>query len=475
MINGNTNLTDSKLHEECGIFGIINAKPSHLVALASSALLALQHRGQESAGIATFIDNKLKVKKGVGLTTDVFTPDFLEYIPQTKVAVGHVRYSTTGNTSEENAQPIETVHPKVSLAMAHNGNLTNSGEIRRNLIHSGMVLHTTNDSEIVNILIIKYMLEYNNIEKAVLSAVQSIEGAFSLVIATKDKLIAVRDRNGFRPLCIGKLNDAVVFSSESCALDTIGATFVRDVAPGEVVTVNLNGEIRSSQMDVATFKRGLCSFELIYFARPDSVIDGVSVYNARVEMGRALYRQRPTEVDLVCGVPDSGLEAARGYSLESGIPLVPAFVKNKYVGRSFILPKQVLRENAVNIKLNPIRATVEGKRIILVDDSIVRSTTSMRIIKMLRNAGAKEVHMRISSPPFKYPCYFGTDVDSQDNLIANKMDIDGICKHIGADSLEYLSIESLRAVAPQIGMCTGCFTGEYPVSTGLLFKDRFDD
>lgn len=454
----------SKLNEQCGVFGIISPKAIPAVPLGASALIALQHRGQESAGIATFVDGTLKCKKGMGLVSDVFTSDYLEFVANTKIAVGHVRYSTTGSCNIENAQPIETVHSKISLALAHNGNLTNSAQIRNELVQSGMVLHTTNDTEIVNILIVRNMLRTNNLESAIVNAMNMIEGAFSIVIATKDKLIAVRDKNGFKPLCMGRLGDAVIFASETCALDALGATFVRDVKPGEVVSCDLKGNIATYMLSNAS-RSGLCSFEFIYFARPDSYIDGISVYSARVAMGRALYRQRPTDADYVCGVPDSGLQAAQGYSLESGIPMVPAFVKNKYIGRSFILPDQVARENAVNVKLNPIRANVEGKRIVLIDDSIVRSTTSTRIIKMLRRAGAKEIHMRISSPPFKYECYFGTDVDDRSKLIANHMDVKGICEKIGADSLEYLSVENLRAIAENTGFCTGCFTGDYPAPT----------
>jgi len=463
-----------KLHEECGVFGIISPKAIPSAALTASALVALQHRGQESAGIATFVDGALKCKKGMGLVGDVFTPDYMEYVPNTKIAVGHVRYSTTGSCNIENAQPIETVHSKVSLALAHNGNLTNSAQLRHELIQSGLVLHTTNDTEIINILIVGNMLKTNDLESAIVNTMNIVEGAFSLVIATKDKLIAVRDRNGFRPLCMGRLGDSVVFASETCALDALGAEFVRDVNPGEVISCDLKGNINTYKLKNAC-RSGLCSFEFIYFARPDSVIDGIGVYEARVKMGRALYRQRPTDADYVCGVPDSGLDAARGYALESGIPMAPAFVKNKYIGRSFILPDQVKRENAVNIKLNPLRATVEGKRIILVDDSIVRSTTSERIIKTLRRAGAKEVHMRVSSPPFKYECYFGVDVDSRDKLIANHLDTDGICRKIGADSLEYLSLENLRAIAPDTSFCTGCFTGDYPAPVTPTLKNSFDD
>lgn len=462
-----------KLKEECGVFGIISQKAIPAVPLAASALMALQHRGEESAGIATFADGTLKCKKGMGLVSDVFSSDYLEYAANTKIAVGHVRYSTTGSCNIENAQPIETVHSKISLALAHNGNLTNSAVIRRELVQSGMVLHTTNDTEILNILIVRNMIACNDIERAVVRAMNLVEGAFSIVIATKDKLIAVRDPYGFRPLCMGRLGDAVVFASETCALDALGAEFVRDVKPGEVISCDIKGNINTYMLDNAS-RSGLCSFEFIYFARPDSVIDGISVYEAREQMGRALYRQLPTDADYVCGVPDSGLVAAQGYSKESGIPLAPAFVKNKYVGRSFILPDQIKRENAVNVKLNPIRATVAGKRIVLIDDSIVRSTTSTRIIKMLRRAGAKEVHMRISSPPFKYECYFGTDIDDRDKLVANHYDVKGICEKIGADSLEYLSIDNLKAISANTTFCLGCFTGDYPAPVTPMLKNSFD-
>ena len=468
MING-------KPKEECGVFGIISPRPVQAVPLTASALMALQHRGEESAGIATFVDGALKCKKGMGLVSDVFTPDYMEFAASAKIAVGHVRYSTTGSCNIRNAQPIETVHSKISLALAHNGNLTNSAQIRNELIQSGMVLHTTNDTEILNILIVRKMLETNDLERAIVAAFNFVEGASSVVIATKDKLIAVRDRNGFKPLCMGRLGDCTVFASETCALDALGAELVRDVKPGEVISCDLKGNVKTYMLDNAA-KSGLCAFEFVYFARPDSVIDGISVYDARVNMGRALYRQKPTDADYVCGVPDSGLQAAQGYSAESGIPIAPAFVKNKYIGRSFILPSQGERENAVNIKLNPIRATVAGKRIILIDDSIVRSTTSTRIIKMLRRAGAKEVHMRISSPPFKYECYFGTDIDDRDKLVANHYDVDGICKKIGADSLEYLSLENLKAISPNTSFCLGCFTGDYPAPVTPTFsKNSFDD
>ena len=465
---------NSKPKEECGVFGIISPRSIPAVPLSASALIALQHRGEESAGIATFVDGTLKCKKGMGLVSEVFTPDYMEFVANTKVAVGHVRYSTTGSCNLENAQPIETVHSKISLALAHNGNLTNSSHIRRDLVQSGMVMHTTNDTEILNILIVRNMIQTNDLERAVVGAMNTVEGAFSIVIATKDKLIAVRDPHGFKPLCMGRLGDAVMFASETCALDALGAEFVRDVKPGEVVSCDLKGNINTYMLDNAS-RSGLCVFEFIYFARPDSVIDGISVYQAREHMGRMLYRQLPTDADYVCGVPDSGLAAADGYSRESGIPLAPAFVKNKYVGRSFILPDQVKRENAVNLKLNPLKNIVNGKRIVLIDDSIVRSTTSTRIIKMLRNAGAREVHMRISSPPFKYECYFGTDIDDRDKLVANHYDVAGICKKIGADSLEYLSLESLKAISPKTTFCLGCFTGDYPTHVTHMYKHTFDE
>lgn len=465
---------NDKPKEECGVFGIISPRNIPTVPLAASALLALQHRGEESAGIATFVDGVLKCKKGMGLVSDVFSSDYLEYTPSNKIAVGHVRYSTTGACNLENAQPIATVHSKISLALAHNGNLTNSAIIRRELVQSGMVLHTTNDTEILNIMIVRNMIQYGDLERAIVEAMNFVEGAFSIVLATKDKLIAVRDPNGFKPLCMGRMGDATVFASETCALDALGAEFVRDVKPGEVIGCDIKGNVNTYMLDNAA-RSGLCAFEFIYFARPDSVIDGISVYRAREQMGRALYRQKPIVADFVCGVPDSGLAAAQGFSLESGIPIMPAFVKNKYVGRSFILPDQIKRENAVNIKLNPVREIVEGKRIVLIDDSIVRSTTSKRIVKMLRTAGASEVHMRVSSPPFKYECYFGTDVDNRDKLIANRLDVDGIRKEIDADSLEYLSLENLKAISPNTSFCLGCFTGDYPIPINPTFKNSFDD
>lgn len=466
-----------KINEECGIFGIISPEPIPAAGYAASAMLALQHRGQEGAGIATFYsDDTLICHKNVGLVNDIFG-DFLRHVPSTGVAVGHVRYSTTGNNTVENTQPIETVHSQLTCALAHNGNITNADKLRGQMVNQGgKVFHTTNDSEIINMLLIEQMIKCRNIEHAVLNVMNILEGAFSLVIATPEKLIAARDKCGFRPLCMGKLGGATVFASESCAFDCIGAEFVRDIAPGELVSIDRSGkEIKLCQKDTSC--RGLCVFEMIYIARSDSFIDGMSVYNARLEMGRALYRQKPIDADFVCGVPDSGLDAALGYSLESGIPYAPAFVKNRYMGRSFIEPSQKMRERTVNVKLNPLKAQIEGKRIVLVDDSIVRGTTSERMIKPLRQMGAKEVHLRISSPPFKFPCYFGTDIDSSENLIANHMTVDEICKKIGADSLEYLDLKNLSEIGKKKGVkfCDGCFTGKYPIPVSGSGKHKFDD
>ncbi len=466
-----------KINEECGIFGIISPEPIQAAGLTASALLALQHRGQEGAGIATFYtDDTLICHKNVGLVNDIFG-DFLRHVPSTNVAAGHVRYSTTGNNTVENTQPIETVHSQLTCALAHNGNITNAAKLRSEMVNQGgKVFHTTNDSEIINMLLIEQMICCRNIEKAVFNVMNILEGAFSLVIATPEKLIAARDKCGFRPLCMGKLGSATVFASESCALDCIGAEFVRDVQPGELISIDRTGkETTMRQKDLSC--RGLCVFEMIYIARSDSFIDGMSVYESRLAMGRALYRQKPIEADIVCGVPDSGLDAALGYSLESGIPYAPAFVKNRYMGRSFIEPSQKMRERTVNVKLNPLRAQIEGKRIVLVDDSIVRGTTSARMLAPLRQMGAKEIHLRISSPPFKHPCYFGTDIDSVDNLIANHLSVDGICKKIGADSLEYLDLNNLVAIGKEKGVkfCSGCFTGEYPIPVVGSGKHMFDD
>ncbi len=469
-----------KINEECGVFGIIDECDRPCVHIAATALLALQHRGQEGAGIAYFADSEnsdsIACRKNVGLVSDVFGNDFLSRAPQTKMACGHVRYSTTGGNTAENTQPIVTHHSRLTFAVCHNGNITNADALRGYMVNErGAVFYTTNDTEIISKIIIDRIIKTGSLEKSVADLMNTIEGAYSLVLMTRDKLIAARDPHGFRPLCIGKLGSATVVASETCALDSIGATYVRDVRPGEICSISRSGKCES--IVAKKGNRSLCVFELIYFARPDSYIDGMSVYKARLEMGRALARQCPTDADIVCGVPESGFDAAYGYSMESGVPYGMAFVRNRYVGRSFILPTQTGRSRAVGLKLNPLRASIEGKRVILVDDSIVRGTTSARIIRSLREAGAKEIHMRISAPPFIAPCYFGTDIDSKDNLIANKYSVDEICEKIGADSLVYLDVDRLTAIkqGTDVTYCTGCFTDKYPVDvSGAGRKDKFD-
>ena len=469
---GDLKVKMEKLHEECGIFGIIADRPINAAGHAAAALLSLQHRGQQSAGIVAFDGGKMIVKKDLGLVTDIFGQDFLDSCAFTHTAAGHVRYSaarenginTTSNLSV-NAQPITVSHKCAAFSLSHNGSLTNAAHLRQKIAEKGGVFYTTNDSEIVAVLIVEQCLKTHDLEKAVFNVMDAVEGAFSIIVGTEDKLVAARDKNGFRPLCMGRLNGATVFASESCALDCIGAEFVRDIAAGELVSADKSGQIITLQKDLKGVKRGLCVFEYVYFARPDSFIDGISVHAARMEMGRLLFRQKPTNADMVCGVPDSGISAAYGYAEESGIPYGSAFIKNRYVGRTFIAPTQPKREQMVGSKLSPLKASILGKRIVLVDDSIVRGTTSANIIKALRVAGAKEVHMRISSPPFKYPCYFGTDVDSRENLIANHYTVDEICRKIGADSLVYLPYKDLMNIkfGRDVGFCGGCFDGKYPI------------
>ena len=455
----------SKIKEECGVFGIIDDKPINAVGQTVNALLALQHRGQESAGIVTFFGDNVFTKKDLGMVNDIFDQKYIDSFPNSYVTVGHVRYSTNGTRDIESAQPITVTHKEASFALAHNGSLTNADELRQRITMDGGIFYTTTDSEVINDLILKQMKITGDFEQAIFNCMDILEGAYSIVVATGNHLYALRDKNGFRPLCMGKLGSATVFASESCAFDAIGAEFIRDIKPGELVKVDQKGNVTVRQKDVSNRKRGLCVFEFVYFARPDSVIDGISVHEARMKMGEYLYQQQPIEADMVCGVPDSGISAAYGYAKASGIPYGSAFIKNRYVGRSFILPTQIKREKAVSVKLNPLRSAVKDKRIILIDDSIVRGTTSAKIIRSLREAGAKEIHSCISSPPFKFPCYFGTDVDSRENLIANKMDIEGIRKTIGADSLVFLSYENVMKIkfGQDISFCGGCFDGNYPI------------
>ena len=451
------------LQEECGVFGVFSTERGDLASHACCALFALQHRGQESAGIAVNDDGVFTVRRGTGLVSDVFPKEALAALGQGNMAVGHVRYATTGADSRDNAQPLLINHHKGPLALAHNGNLTNSWDLRRELEKQGSIFHTTTDSEVIAYVIVQERLNRSRMEEAVAAAMDKLEGAYSLVIASPSKLIAARDPHGFRPLCMGKRPDgSVVFASESCALDAVGAAFDRDIEPGEVVTVDAGG-VRSDRSHCGQTARRLCVFEYIYFARPDSVLDGTSVCLARQRAGELLSAAHPVEADVVIGVPDSGLDAAIGYARASGIPYALGFTKNKYVGRTFIAPTQGEREAAVNVKLNPIRAVVENKRIILIDDSIVRGTTCRHIVALLRAAGAAQIHMRVSAPPFVAPCFYGTDIDTAENLIANRHSTEEIARIIGVDSLGYLSREDVvRLTGHDTGFCTACFGGAYP-------------
>ncbi len=455
----------SDLHEECGVFGIFLPKgQTGVVEPAYHALYALQHRGQESCGIAVNSDGVITCHKDVGLVGDVFTHDALAKLPEGSLAVGHCRYGTTGAQNRSNAQPLLVNHLKGGMALCHNGNLVNARELREELELNGAIFHTTSDSEVIAYIITQERLKADSIEQAVLGAMQRIKGAYSLVVMSPTKLIAARDPHGFRPLCVGTLeNGGIVFASESCALDAIGAAFMRDIKPGEVLAVDGDG-MRTLRL-AEKCDSALCVFEFIYFARPDSVIDGSAVQTARLRAGAFLALEHPVQADIVVGVPDSGIDAAIGYARQSGIPYGVGFIKNKYVGRTFIQPGQDARRNAVRIKLNAVAAAVRGKRVVLIDDSIVRGTTSARIVSLLREAGAKEVHMRLSSPPFRHPCYFGTDIDSTDNLIAANHSVEEIRNMIGADSLGFLPVECLDKLADHsaCGFCKGCFTGVYPV------------
>ena len=453
---------DNRLKEECGLFGIYDKHGYDCAHLMYFALYALQHRGQESCGMAVNDDNNIFCHKDVGLVQDVFSDFILSQI-KGNIAIGHVRYSTTGSNSRENAQPLVSKYVKGTLTVAHNGNLVNAKELRESLEQQGAIFQTTNDSEVIAYLIAKERLTSASIEEAVSKTVPKLRGAFSLLIMSPKKLIALRDPYGIRPLCIGKLEDeSYVFSSESCALDPVGAEFVRDILPGEIVVVDTKG-IRSLK-EHCSGKSALCIFEHIYFARPDSVIDNQSVYEARKEAGRMLARQHPVEADMVIGVPDSGLCAAIGYAEESGIPYGEGLIKNRYIGRTFIQPSQSMREKSVNIKLNVLKTSVEGKRIVMVDDSIVRGTTIRNIVNMLKKAGAPEVHVRISSPPFLWPCYFGTDIPDRGQLAACKYSIEEIRQRIGADSLGYISLVGLSDLAKKSNLkfCDACFSGNYP-------------
>ena len=463
------------IHEECGVFGVMSTKRENVAGIAYYGLYALQHRGQESCGIVVNDDGVFSSYKDLGLVSEVFSKDTLAHLSAGNMAVGHVRYGTTGGTTRNNCQPIEVNHQKGKMALAHNGNLSNALELRDKLELSGAIFHTTSDTETIAYVVTRERLVTPSIEDAVSKAMNSLEGAYSLILMSSTKMIAARDPYGFRPLCYGQMSDgAYVIASESCALTAVGAEFVRDVLPGEILVFSENGvESRKEHCDKQ--KRKTCIFEYIYFARPDSVIDGVSVSKSRVRAGEILAENYPADADIVIGVPDSGLEAALGFSRASGIPYGIGLIKNKYIGRTFISPGQNERMDQVRIKLSPVKNVIEGKRVVLIDDSIVRGTTSKRIVKLLREAGAKEIHMRISAPPFLHPCYYGTDIDSEENLIACHHSMEEIAEIIGVDSLGYLPLENLNQLVESEDYCAACFNGVYPTTIPTdLRKDRFE-
>lgn len=461
------------IHEECGVFGVMSPEVCDVASISYYGLYALQHRGQESCGIVVNDDGLFVSHKDLGLVSEVFSGDTLSRLPKGMMAVAHARYGTTGGTNRNNCQPIEVNHQKGRMALAHNGNLSNAAELRNELELSGAIFHTTSDTETIAYIITKERLKSPSIEDAVSGAMNILDGAYSLVLMSSQKLICARDPYGFRPLCYGKTADGIyVVASESCAIKAVGGEIIRDVEPGEILVFSKNGVI-SRKEHCNTRDKRLCIFEYIYFARPDSVIDGVSVHTARVRAGCILAKTHPIEADVVIGVPDSGLDAALGFSKESGIPYGIGLIKNKYIGRTFIAPGD--RLDKVKIKLSAVTDAVNGKRVVLIDDSIVRGTTSGRIVKLLREAGAKEIHMRISSPPFLHPCYYGTDIDSEEHLIACKYTIPQIADIIGADSLGYLPVESLPILTGNSEFCDACFCGKYPTKIPMdTRKNRFE-
>ena len=453
------------LHEECGVFGIWTPEGSPLSPAheAYAALFALQHRGQEACGIAVNHRGVIRCHKDVGLVSEVFSQETLDAMSG-HMAIGHVRYSTTGDPRRENAQPLAITHVKGNLALAHNGNLVNAGELRRKVELKGGIFRSSSDTEVLVYMLVQSRLQTGSIEEAVVKTMGVIQGAYSLCILSARKLIAARDPRGMRPLCMGRIGEAVVFASESCALDALGATFVRDVEPGEVIVVDPDGSIHSLYAE-AKAQSAICVFEYIYFARPDSVIDGASVELARQEAGKHLALEHPVGADMVMGVPDSGIPAAIGYAKCSGIPYGVGLIKNRYIGRTFIQPGQDQRERSVRLKLNALKEAVNGKRVILVDDSIVRGTTCARLIKLVRDAGAKEVHLRISAPPFRHPCFFGVDIPARENLLAHERTVEEMRQIIGADTLGFLSVDAVGKIARdcRLGFCDACFTGVYPM------------
>ncbi len=462
-------MSDS-IHEECGVFGVYSLENSPVAMTTYYGLFALQHRGQESCGIVVCDDGVFRSYKDMGIVNDVFSADIIKNLGEGNMAVGHVRYGKNGSNNRTNAQPLVVNHVKGHLALANNGTLTNFAALKRELELNGCIFHTTSNTEIISYLVIKERLTSATIEEAVCKAMARLEGAYAFLIMSPQKLIAARDPRGMKPLCYGQTEDGrYIVASESCALNAVGAKLIRDIEPGEILVFNGKTKtIDSIREHCGKKEQAGCIFEHIYTARPDSCIDGYSVYKARENAGRFLAKQHPAEADVVIGVPDSGLSAAAGYAMESGIPYGVGLIKNKYIGRTFIAPGQQARENLVKIKLSAISEVVSGKSIVLVDDSIVRGTTSKKLVKLLREAGAKEIHMRISSPPFIDLCYYGTDIDSRENLIACKHTVEETAKIIGVDSLGYLGVDCLDKLTPGgkcKGYCKGCFTSVYPTET----------
>jgi len=477
-IDKKMNVTDFEqedvLKEECGVFGIYNNDDDQSGRIVYYGLFALQHRGQESCGIAVTDDTVVKQYKDMGLVPEVFSPDILDKLTG-KIAVGHVRYSTAGGSLRQNAQPLVSRYLKGALTISHNGNLINAIDIREEFEKEGYIFQTTIDSEVIAYMIARERVRNSSVEEAVSKMMERVKGSYSLLVMSPKKLIGCRDPFGNRPLCIGKRENSWIIASETCALDAVGAEYVRDVEPGEIVVIDENG-LRSIKTHCKKEKSALCIFELIYFARPDSVVEGISVYESRKEAGRALAKDHPVEGDVVIGVPDSGIPAAMGYAEESGIPYGSGLVKNRYIGRTFISPTQSAREDGVKVKLNALKSSVAGKRVIMIDDSIVRGTTVARLVKLLRDAGAKEVHMRVSAPPFMWPCYYGTDVPSKENLIACKYNTaEEIAKAVGVDSLGYLGINRLKelTMGKNLSYCDACFTGNYPMGVPNEEQEEF--
>lgn len=453
--------TLDSMHEECGVFGVYSQENRNVAHSVYYGLYALQHRGQESAGIAVAYADKITYHKGMGLVPDIFNEATLGKLPEGDIAIGHVRYSTTGASQLLNAQPVVFTGKCGKMALAHNGNLTNTKQLREELVADNAVFQTTIDSEVMAVLI--NSLSDGDILKGIKLACPKFKGSYALVVMTADKLIAVRDPYGIRPLCLGGVIDDFVVASETCALDAVGASYIRDIKPGEILVIDSDG-LHSYMMDDLPDRSRMCIFEYVYFARHDSVLDGCSVYEARKEAGKLLARYCPVEADLVSGVPDSANVAARGYAEESGIPFVEALAKNRYVGRTFIQPDQRQRENSLNVKMNALRSNVNGKRVIIIDDSIVRGTTMRKIVKMLKNAGAAEVHIRICSPIIKHPCHLGIDIQTYSQLIGAYKNEEQICESLGADSVRYLTIDQLVQTCEKanVGFCLGCFNGDYP-------------